>query len=155
MDYLKSFAISAAGMALERLRVDVAATNLANANTIQGPDGAVYQPSRVVARSVQPAPGAQLALPFAEFMDQLASSAAVAASIPEAIVEPTSDAPRQIYDPTNPFANERGFVISPSVNPATEMVTLMGALRAYEANVAALNAARTLAMKALEIGGNT
>jgi flagellar basal-body rod protein FlgC len=73
--------------------------------------------------------------------------------MPMLSVEPSNAAPRSVYEPSNPLANEKGFVTYPGVDPATEMVTLVGAMRAYEANVAAMNTARALALKALEIGG--
>ncbi len=146
MDYMQAFAISSAGMAVERMRVDVAALNLANANTIQTPDGVRYQPARVVARPASA--GVSFADRFAVGLDS-----ALDGALPEASIEPTLTAPRTVYEPGHPFANERGFVTYPGVDSATEMVTLTSALRAYEANVAALNMARTLALKALEIGG--
>jgi flagellar basal-body rod protein FlgC len=68
-------------------------------------------------------------------------------------VEPTDLPPRMVYEPGHPLANEKGFVAYTGVDSATEMVTLMSAMRSYEANVAAMNAARTMALKALEIGG--
>ena len=149
MDYSKSFAISAAGMAAERLRVEVSALNIANANTIQNAAGG-YQPLRVVLHSVAPvatAPGA-FAARMASWRNDPTNT------MPEASVEPSQVEPRQVYDPTNPFADTKGFVSYPSVDTATEMVNMMSALRSYESNVAALNMARTLAAKALEIGGS-
>ena len=62
--------------------------------------------------------------------------------------------PRLVYEPSHPDADQKGFVAYPAINPVNEMVTMITATRAYEANVAALNAARVMAMKALEIGGN-
>ena len=153
MDYSRAFAISSAGMAVERTRVEVAALNLANANTVQTADGARFQPVRVVARAGA-ATDAGAPLSFAAQVEQALYGADLpAVPLPEAAVEPTGAAPREVYDPGNPIANERGFVAYPGVDPATQMVDLMSALRSYEANVAALNAARTLAQKALEIGG--
>jgi flagellar basal-body rod protein FlgC len=149
MDYGTTFAISAAGMNLERSRVEVAALNLANANTTQAAGEAAYRPMRVVARAGMAAlPSFAAALGAAEN-----SSAALAALAPTALLEPTGAAPRKVHDPGHPMADERGFVTYPAVDSATEMVTLMSATRAYEANVAAMNAARTLALKALDIGG--
>jgi flagellar basal-body rod protein FlgC len=154
MDYSKAFAISAAGMAVERTRVDVAALNLANANTVQGPEGTGYQPLRVVARAAAVSSTGIASLSFGGLVEQaLDAERVLGGSLPLADVEPTSDGPRLVYDPGNPLANEKGFVAYPAVDTATEMVTLMGAVRAYESNVAAMNTARTLALKALEIGG--
>jgi flagellar basal-body rod protein FlgC len=154
MDYSKAFAISAAGMAIEKQRVDVAALNLANADTVQSPDGARYQPMRVVARAMAGSGASLSPLSFGEQVEQQLDTGGLSGVIlPFASVEPTTDSPRMVYDPGHPFANEKGFVAFPAVDTATEMVNLMGALRAYESNVAAMNASRTLALKALEIGG--
>lgn len=138
MDYLNSFAISAAGMAVERTRVEIASLNLANAHTVQAPGGQAFEPMRVVAG----APG------FAALVDHGLRGTA----LPVAAVEPSGAAPRMVHEPAHPLANEAGFVAYPGVDPATEMVTLMSATRAYEANVAALNTGRALVLKALEIG---
>ncbi|TFY97085.1 flagellar basal body rod protein FlgC [Ramlibacter humi] len=144
MDYLRSFAVSAAGMALERTRVEVAAMNLAHANVVQDPAAPAYQPLHVVARAAQP--GA---------FGSLVESGLEAASLPAAEVEPAAIAPRLVQEPGHPLANEQGLVAYPAVDAATEMVSMMSATRAYEANVAALNTARTLALKTLEIGRGT
>ncbi|GKS74670.1 flagellar basal body rod protein FlgC [Acidovorax sp. SUPP950] len=136
MDYSKAFAISASGMTLERTRVEVASLNLANANTVAGPDGKTYQPLRVVGRTA-----------FSDAVTQGLAGPSVA-------VEPTLQSPRMVYEPGHPMANARGFVAYAGVDPAAEMVTLMGAMRSYEANVAAMNTSRNMALKALEIGGN-
>jgi flagellar basal-body rod protein FlgC len=144
MDYAQVFAISAAGMELERTRVEVTALNLANANTVQSAGGQTYQPMRVVARSsVIGSPDS-----FENLMDQ-----GLMAAGPTANVVPTLAQPRLVYEPDHPDANDKGFVTYPGVDTATEMVTLMGATRAYEANVVAMNAARSMALKALDIGG--
>lgn len=138
MDYLNSFAVSAAGMAVERTRVEVASLNLANAHTVQAPGGQPFEPLRVVAG----------ASGFAALVDHGLRGAA----LPVAAVESSGAAPRMVHEPAHPLANEAGFVAYPGVDPATEMVTLMSATRAYEANVAALNTGRALVLKALEIG---
>jgi flagellar basal-body rod protein FlgC len=147
MDYNQVFAISAAGMTLERTRVEVAALNLANANTIQTPNGVNYQPLQVVARS------SQRGMPFDALVAQGLQGSAQPASLPVVSLEPVNAQPRMVYEPGHPLANERGFVAYAGVDTATQMVTMMSATRAYEANVAAMNTARTLALKALDIGG--
>lgn len=145
MDYASTFAISAAGMALERTRVEVATLNLANAHTVAAPGQSAYAPMRVVGLPVQGASFAALML----------SSQTAATLKPDFRVEPAPVQPRMVQEPGHPLADARGFVSYPAVDPAAEMVALMGATRAYEANVAAMNTARTLALKALEIGGNS
>lgn len=140
MDYTGSFAVSAAGMGLERTRVEVAALNLANANTVHAPGAGGYQPLRVVARAA-----------FAA----LVSEGFHPAPATEVSVEPRDSRPRMVHEPGHPMADQGGFVAYPGVDAATEMVTLMSAMRSYEANVAALNTARSLALKTLEIGRAT
>lgn len=139
MGYSQSFAISAAGMDLERLRVDVAALNLANANTPLDAAGGGYRPLHVVAR-----PMAQQT--FAAQFDRWIQP-------PSVTVEPSLQPPRQVMDPGHPLADANGLVSYPGVDHMGQMLTLMSAMRAYEANVVALNQSRAMAVKALEIGG--
>ena len=139
MDYQQAFAISAAGMQVERTRVEVASLNLANANTVSSPAVPGFQPLRVLATASGP---------FASLVD----GGMEAAALPVAHVETSAVRARLVHDPGHPLADARGFVAYPGVDPAAEMVTLMGAARAYEANVAAMNTARALALKTLEIG---
>lgn len=145
MDYLKSFAISAAGMAAERTRVEVAALNLANANTAADAAGG-YGPLRAV---VQSSPvGAAAAIGPGTFDDLVGHGL----YSPSVRIEPTAREPRRVHEPGHPLADASGFVSYPAIDAATEMVSMMTATRAYEANVAALNAARTVALKSLDIG---
>jgi flagellar basal-body rod protein FlgC len=139
MDYARSFAVSAAGMAVERMRVEVASLNIANAHTVQAPGSAGFRPLRVIAAA--PA-----------MFSSLVGDALQGLAAPAASVEATGAAPRLVHEPGHPLADARGFVAYPGVDAATEMVTLMAATRAYEANVAAMNTARSLALKTLEIG---
>jgi flagellar basal-body rod protein FlgC len=153
MDYSQLFAISAAGMNLERARVDVAALNLANANTVQTTQGGAYRPLRVVARpGGMAAVGGQI---FSTLFDNAMSGAVPQMVQPNITIEAVDTPPRTVYEPGHPMANEKGYVTYAGVDTATEMVTLMSAMRSYESNVAALNAARSMAMKALEIGGGS
>jgi flagellar basal-body rod protein FlgC len=137
MDYSQIFAISASGMNLERARVETASVNLANANTALNADGSGFKPLRVLAQSA-----------FSASVDQGLAQVRYQ-------VVPAAVSPRMVYDPGHPAANASGFVAYSGVDTATEMVTLMSATRAYEANVAAMNTARTLALRTLEIGGNS
>jgi len=141
MNYSQGFAISALGMNIERARVDVAALNLANANTVQGVGGVTYKPLRVVVN-----PGA-----FDEMISAGVDATARKAS--PVLLVPTDASPRRVHEPGNPLADERGFVSYAGVDMATEMISLMSATRAYEANVAAMNTSRALALRALDIGG--
>ncbi len=141
MDFDQSFAISAAGMEYERTRVDVTAANLANATSVLSSSGAGYQPMQVVA-----AVRARAVNGFGHVVQhQLAG--------PVAMVVPTGAAPQRTYDPKNASADSAGFVSRPGVDQVTEMTGLMTAVRAYQANVVAMNGAYQMAEKALEIGG--
>lgn len=145
MDLFATFDISAAGMNYERLRLDVAAVNLANAHTTHAPDGSLFKPLRVAMRpSVR------------QSFDELVQSygAARGGALPfEATVETVDRPPRMVYEPGHPDADAKGFVAYPDVNPVSQMIELIATTRAYEANVKAMNAAKTMALKALEIGG--
>lgn len=144
MGMFDSMHVSASGLAAERLRMDVIAQNLANANSTRGPDGQPYRRHEVVFRSSDvgntDGPG----------RSERATNQPLHGVEPVAIVEDPS-ALRSAYDPQHPDADEDGYVHYPNVNPVTEMVDMMTATRAYEANVTAMNAAKNMALKALDI----
>lgn len=138
MDYYSAFAISASGMDVQKVRVDTVALNIANANTSRMADGSMYQPLQVVVSQKMPA--------SFETAFQRASGAQVVDVIAKDVL------PRQVYEPGHPDADGKGFVSYPNIDPVSEMVTLVEASRAYEANVRAMNAAKAMALRALEIG---
>ena len=144
MDYYSVFEISSSGMSLERVRLDTLALNLANANTSRTEDGGPYRPLRVIAR-------AREAAEFEGRIDTLLSSNYPGGVEVMDIVAQDVE-PRLVYDPGHPEADDRGYVAYPNINPVSEMVTLIEAVRGYEANVRALNAAKAMALSALEIG---
>ena len=143
MDISSIFDISAAGMNLERMRLEVSAVNLANANTTRGADGMPFTPLQVIVHS-----GASS---FDAMFDSLRGPE-VAGGLPVGDVEPADLPPREVYEPGHPDADASGFVSYPGINPVSEMVQLIAVTRAYEANVRVFNAGRSMAMKALEIG---
>ncbi len=143
MDISSVFDISAAGMNLERMRLEVSAMNLANANSTRGADGQPYTPLQVVVHSG--------ATPFDTLFQSLRASG-FSTAVPVGQVQSADVAPREVYEPGHPDADARGFVSYPGVNPVSEMVQLISVTRAYEANVRAFNAGRSMALKALEIG---
>ena len=146
MDYLNAFAISGSGMNVEKTRLDVTALNIANAHSTRARDGSGFEPLQVIS-------AARRAHAFRAAFGSAAAQLPSGAEVLE--VRATRVPPRFVHEPNHPDANERGFVAYPGINPVNEMVTLISALRAYEANVAALNAAKTMALKALELGGNS
>ena len=139
MNYLQSFAISASGMTVEKTRVDVTAVNLANANSTRAADGSTFRPLRVI--SVASAPQ------FAGLLEGALRGAEVRS------LKELDAAPRLAYEPGHPDADERGFVSYPGISPVSEMMNLLTAVRIYEANVAALGAAKAMAQRTLELGG--
>ena len=134
MSIFGALGISASGMSAERLRMDVIAENLANANTTRGADGKPYQRKEVL---LQQAPGQS-------FGDVLAGvQVAGIANDPSPL--------KKVYDPGHPDADAQGYVTMPNVNPVTEMVDLITASRSYEADTQAMNTAKTMYTKALDI----
>jgi|UniRef100_A0A7V3YFJ6 flagellar basal-body rod protein FlgC len=129
MKIFRSFDISASALTAERLRLSVIAANIANAETTRTPQGGPYRRKEVV------------------FTPREDGGVEVAA-----IREDTKTPPRLLYDPGHPDANEDGFVAYPNVLVVNEMVDLLAATRAYEANVAALNATKSMLTSTLNIG---
>lgn len=141
MDYFAVFEISASGMAVQKARLDAVAMNLANANTTRGVGGGPYRPVDVVIgeRSVS------FDTMFSAHGRRLAGAEVLE-------MRPRLDAVRRVHRPGHPDADADGFVRLPDINPVSEMVQMMEATRAYEANVRAVNAARIMAQSALDIG---
>lgn len=131
---------SASALAAERLRVEVAVSNLANAESTRGPDGRPYRRRDVVLA----------AEPVASFNDALGRATATGVKV-AGIVEDQSPARRR-YEPAHPDADQDGYVALPNVNPAEEMVDMLGAARAYQANLTAISLIRDLVQRALELG---
>ena len=143
MDSANAFAISASALRAQRLRMDVIAANLANAQSTRTPEGGPYRRHDVVLEAV----------PQGEsFDDMLGSGTGPSAAVKVARVIEDRRPPQMIFDPGHPDANAQGYVAMPNVNVVTEMVDLMAATRAYEANVAALNATKRVLEAALDIG---
>jgi flagellar basal-body rod protein FlgC len=140
MDYFKSFAISASGLTAEKLRLETAALNLANADTTAPAGTEPYRSMEVVATPAQS---------FARYLSGEPSegSSAVTATVQARLLPP-----RMVYEPAHPHADANGFVARANVDSLSEMVTILRATRAYEANIKALNAAKAMAQQALEIG---
>ncbi len=145
MDYRAIFEVSAAGMGVEKKRLEVATLNLANMHSSAPAGTPGYVPLRVVAHAA-----ATGATGFGQLMQaEMASGAAS----PAVDVVATNAPQRMVQDPGHPHADAQGYVRYPGVDQAAEMITAMTALRTYEANVAAMGFARAMAARALDIGG--
>ena len=146
MDVNDILAISASALRAERLRLDVIASNLANATTTRTAEGGPYRRRNVVFMA-EPEES-----DFAATLEALsAERTREGVKVVDVIEDPTP--PRLVFDPGHPDANAEGYVAYPNVNPVAETVDLMAATRAYEANVQAVNATRRMAEAALSIGG--
>lgn len=146
MDYAQVFEISSTGMHAQKMRLEVAAHNLANVNTVNQADGQPFQPMRVVTRAAMKAS-------YASFDQVMGAQSLAGVSI--AVVPDLDSVPRIVHEPGHPNADANGMVKYPGVNHLEQMMAITEALRAYEANVAAMQAAKTMASRALDIGGNS
>lgn len=141
MDILTALDISGSGLKAQRMRLNVTAMNLANVDTTRTMEGGPYQAKSVVF-------GAKPVKSFAERLDD-ASTKLRKVEVVEVV---NDDKPfREVYEPSHPDADEKGIVRFPNVDVAEQMVDMVSARRAYEANVAAIDAIKSMALKALDI----
>ena len=139
---------SASGLTAERLRMDVISNNIANSNTTRTDRGGAYRRRFVVFEPREREPRTfEQTLMRAVGLSNRTGEGVRAVSI----MEDTAQGPL-VYDPGHPDANADGYVEKPNVNIVNEMVDMITAQRAYEANTTAINAAKAMANKALEIG---
>lgn len=128
-----------AGSALnaQSQRMNAVASNLANADSVAGPDGTPYKAKKVVFQ-----------------MDPVGDEFAQApiGGVKVAKLTESEAAPRRTYDPKNPSADKDGYVTFSNVDPVTEMVDMISASRSYQANVEVINTAKSLMMRTLTIG---
>ncbi|ACL70440.1 flagellar basal body rod protein FlgC [Halothermothrix orenii] len=142
---LDSLNISASGLTAQRLRMDIIADNIANVNTTRTEDGGPYRRKLPVFRERE-------ADSFARVFQSKLGKDTDRRGV-EVVGIREDDSPfKMVYNPGHPDANEEGYVAMPNVNITTEMVDMISASRAYEANVTALNTAKNMALKALQIG---
>ena len=145
MNLFGLFRISGSALAAERLRAEVATSNLANAESTRTPEGGPYRRRMVTFNS----------LPASPFRLLLANSLGTAAGpeggvrVSQVVDDPTP--PLRRYQPGHPDADADGYVSYPAINPVQEMVDLMGAERAYELNASAVQAAKGMIQQSLQI----
>lgn len=136
MRFFRAMDINSSALGAQRLRLDLVAANIANANTTRTPEGGPYRRKVPI---------------FAEDLQEAMGSEALSGVRVLAVTE-DQEPFRQVYDPSHPDANADGYVLYPNVNIVNEMVNLMEAGRAYEANVTAFNASKEIFKAALSIG---
>lgn len=145
MSLFSSFDISASALTAERLRMDIISNNLANANTTRTEDGGPFKRQMAIF-----APRDAARSPIRRFSQY--QSAAAGNGVRVLTIAQDDSPARMVYDPTHPDADENGMVAMPNVDTVREMVDLISASRAYEANVTSINTFKSMALKALEIG---
>ncbi|AQV96543.1 MULTISPECIES: flagellar basal body rod protein FlgC [Cupriavidus] len=134
MPAMNIFEVAGSAMAAQSQRMNVTASNLANADSIVSPNGQAYRAKQVIF-GLAPTPG----------------QSDVGGVQVEGVMEDPSP-PRMVHNPTHPLANAEGYVTMPNVNPVEEMVNMISASRSYQANVEVLNTAKTMMLKTLTIG---
>jgi flagellar basal-body rod protein FlgC len=135
-----AIAASASGLNAERARIEVAVSNLANAESTRSASGEPYRRRDVVLASED-------VEPFAATLQQTSATGVRVADV----VEDRAEFKRR-YEPSHPDADADGFVALPNVEPAEEMVDMLSAARAYQANLTAINLVRDMIARALELG---
>ena len=133
MSLLGAFDIGSSGLVAQAMRLNVTASNVANAESVAGPDGRTYRSRQVL---------------FSPTPIEKAQGVGVQVS---AIVE-SAEPLRMEYKPFHPMANASGYVEMPNVNPVEEMVNMISASRSYQANVEMMNTTSQLMLKTLDLG---
>jgi flagellar basal-body rod protein FlgC len=133
MSLFNVFQVAGSALAAQSQRLNVVASNLANAESTSGPGG---QPYRAKQLQFMAAP--------------LAGSAATGVKVGKVVEDPSP--PKLVYNPSHPQANAQGYVAMPNVNVVEEMVNMLSASRSYQTNVDTLNAAKSMALKTLTLG---
>ena len=144
MNLFQSMQISASGLGSQRTVLRVIAENMANVQTTRTEEGGPYLRKRAVLSPV-PLPSS-----FPELLFSRMRPEALGVQVTDIVED--SYGLKSVFDPSHPDADETGLVLLPNVNLMEEMVALLSASRVYEANVTAFNAAKNMALRALEIG---
>jgi flagellar basal-body rod protein FlgC len=143
MSLFNIFGIAGSGLAAQSQRLNVVASNLANADSTTSANGQPYRARQVVFETA-PIPN-----PISNAVREV-SVAGMGVRV-SGVVEDTSPLKRQ-YDPKHPMADEQGYVTSPNVNVVEEMVNMISASRSYQTNADMMNTAKSLLQKALTLG---
>ncbi len=140
MSFLDALKVSGSALAAERLRIDLASSNLANAESTRTPEGGPYRRRDPVFRATALDTG------FGSELER----ALRGVSVQKVVID--ARPPREVFDPSHPDADGDGIVRLPNVSLVEELANLQNAARSYEANIAAINAGRDMALRALRIG---
>ena len=141
MSMLRIFDVSGSAVSAQSQRLNVVASNLANADTVAGPDGKAYKARQVVFQT--------------EMMGSrgaMAGSSEASAGVRVSTITENETPGRRVHDPKHPSADAEGYVTFSNVNPVEEMVNMISASRSYQNNIEVMNTARSLLLKTLQIG---
>jgi flagellar basal-body rod protein FlgC len=133
MSVFNVFQVAGSALTAQSMRLNAVASNLANAESVTGPDGNPYRAKQVVFETVP-----------------VAGQNAMGVRVRQ-VVEDASPG-RMVYDPRNPAANEDGYVMMPNVSVVDEMVNMISASRSYQSNVEVMNTAKQLLLRTLTLG---
>jgi flagellar basal-body rod protein FlgC len=139
--------VSATGLTAQRLRMDVTAENLANAQTTRGANGQPYRRKEVILQEI---PNGGFGAQLSSAMGAVGGARGVG-GVQVAQIAEDSTPGKLVYDPGHPDANAQGYVRMPNVDTVTEMVDLIDSSRAYEANVTAMNSTKQMLAKTLDL----
>jgi flagellar basal-body rod protein FlgC len=137
MSMLNIFNVAGSAVSAQSQRLNVVASNLANADTVAGPDGQAYKARQV------------------SFQTQLLGASAddaASAGVTVSTISENNTPGRRVHDPKHPGADADGYVTYSNVNPVEEMVNMISASRSYQNNIEVMNTAKTLLLKTLQLG---
>lgn len=135
MSLLRIFDVAGSAVSAQSQRLNVVASNLANADTVAGPDGSAYKARQVVFRTLM-----------------LGPQGSTQAGVTVSTVTESDAVGRRVHDPKHPAADAEGYVTYSNVSPVEEMVNMISASRSYQNNVEVMNTARNLLAKTLQMG---
>ena len=135
MSLFNIFNVSGSAMSAQSQRLNTTASNLANADSATSASGEAYRAKQVVFEAVPVGAG---------------GAAGTGVKVREVVEDPSPL--KQVYDPKNPLADDKGYVSMPNVNVVDEMVNMLSASRSYQTNVETMNAAKTMLLKTLTLG---
>lgn len=144
-NFFDSFNISASGLTAERLRMDVISRNIANVNTTRTASGSPYRRQMPIFQEME-------STKFTEIFDRVTGQNTSKNGVEVVKIAEDQSPFNKEYNPTHPDADKDGYVLLPNVDVVSEMINLISANRAYDANVTIMNGAKSMALKAMEIG---
>ena len=150
MGFFDGYNVSTSGMSAQRTRINVVSANIANAKTTHTAEGGPYKKQQVIFEDMILASGKKTNANDVEATNNKNSDLSLRGVGVKSILQSEAK-PVLRYEPSNPDADEKGYVAYPDINPVVEMVDLIEATRSYEANVASFNTHKNIDSKTLDI----